>query len=129
MSWNLWVHLLIYWPVLPNIANKCLLSLTFKARWAVTLRSQMRWLTSKCKNWNAHQLHKAYCAWMFQCMSLCGNHTTFYKLDKKLNKHNLQFMFVTQLCSWNMARSSNLVWICKPQGRLYVCDVWNPLLS
>ena len=66
MIWNLWVYLLIYWSVLPNIANKCLLSLTFKARWAVTLRSQSAHLSAKTGMHTSYTKHTVH-----ECFSVC----------------------------------------------------------
>ena len=73
--------------------------------------------------------HKAYCAWSFPCT--CSNHTTFI-LDKDLKNHILQFLFLTHLWLWNLetrSRSSNLVWIGRPQAMLLSRKIWKTSLK
>ena len=95
----------------------------------------LRQLTFKCRTgenvlspFNAHQSHKAYCAWPFSMYvptKQCLDHA-----EQESKKHNLQFMFLIHLWPWNGSRSPNLVRIRK-EGRkhraLHPQKPWRPI--
>ena len=104
-------------------------------RWDKIRQEQqmLRWLTFKCKMTKivlvmslAHQSHKAYSAWWFQCVQKTMHPWTTVDMD------------LTTICSWWFwqtcdlqirSRSSNLLYTARPVGRLTSSTDWKTSLK
>ena len=94
----------------------------------------LRQLTFKCKiNIN----HVSYLHWIhtshtkhtvLDLSNVCSNHAPLNYTGQE-SENNLQFMIHTYLWPWNKVKSSNLVWIVRPQSRLWSSKVWKSFLK